>query len=119
MIRSAESGQAPTRAPRVPVEAEARIRFEDRAVVEGSAANISLTGMFVRTRRPRPAGTPLRFELELSDGARIAGAGEVVWSRPQEESEERPAGMGILFFRLDGDGRDVISSLVERHVRRG
>ena len=118
MIRSTESGGSSTRAPRVPVEAEARIRFEDRELADASAANISLTGMFVRTRKPRPAGTRLRFELELGD-ASITGAGEVVWSRPQEESPQRPAGMGILFYRLDGDGRDVISGVVERHIGRG
>ena len=116
MVESQESGESSERAPRAPLTADVRIRFEDRPAVSADAANISLTGMFVRMQQPPPAGTRLRFELTPSDGASIAGSGEVVWSRLQEESADRPAGMGILFFRLGEGGRDVISGVVDRHL---
>lgn len=120
MIESPEPGEAATPALRVPVKADLRIQFEDRAAgfVDARAANISLTGMFVRTRRPRPAGTRLRFELKLSDGSLVTGVGEVVWTRLKEESEARPAGMGVLFFRLDEGGQKIVSVVVESHLLR-
>ena len=96
---------------------ELEIRFEDdeTGFVDAHAANISRTGVFVRTQKPRPAGTLLYLELKLSDDFLVKGVAEVVWSRPKNESEERPAGMGVLFARFDQDRREILSLFIDLH----
>ena len=112
-----EQGESRRSTVRVPVEAQVRVRFEDQArFVTAYAANISLNGMFIATQQPRPAGTRLHFELRLSDDSLIKGVAEVVWSRLGEESEERPAGMGIRVFQFDQDSRNNITRLIDQHV---
>ena len=113
-----EQGEKSRSTVRVPVEAKVRVRFKDQVgFVTAYAANISLNGMFIRTQQPRPAETRLDFELRLSDDSLIKGVAEVVWSRLEEESEERPAGMGIRFFQFDQDSRNNITRLVEQHLQ--
>ena len=116
-----ETGTDSVPARRVPVKAEVRIQFEDLAgFVQAYAANISLTGMFLRTHQPPPAGTQLHFQLRLSDDfSLVEGVGEVVWRRPRDESKERPAGMGIRFLKIDQDSRELIFRVVDRHIQRG
>ena len=93
------------------------IRFDDdrTGFVGADAANISLTGVLIRTQQPRPAGTLLHLELKLSNDFLIKAVGEVMWSRPKDESEERPAGMGVLFSRFDRDGREILSLFMDLH----
>ncbi len=93
------------------------VRFEDdrTGFVDADAVNISVTGVFIRTQQPRPVGTLLRLELKLSDDFLIEGVGEVMWSRPKDESEERPAGMGVLFARFAGEGRAILSLFMDLH----
>ena len=116
-----EQGEDPRSAPRVPVKAQVKVQFGDlKEFVNAYSANISLTGMFVRTLQQCPAGTSLRFELKLSDDfALLKGLGQVVWVRQQDESEERLAGMGIRFLEIDQNSQVIISRLVDRHLHRG
>ncbi len=106
-------------APRVPIDALVRIQVADQEeLVDVLAANISLTGMFVRTQEPHPAGSVLRFELRLGDDSASAqGVGEVAWVRRGELFSVLPAGMGIRFRRFDQDGRDVISRVIDPRPR--
>ena len=118
LTKSTEPDTASTSAPRVPLDVE--VRFEDdttRSVV-AHAGNISLTGVFIRTQKPRPAGTLLQLELKLSDDFLFEAVGEVIWSRPKDESEERPAGMGVLFARFDRDGGEILSLFIDLHSQR-
>ncbi len=102
----------------MPIDTLVRIRFADQEeFVDVVAANISRTGMFVRTQQPHPAGSFLRFELILGDDASsIKGAGEVVWVRQGELFAVLPAGMGIRFRRLDQDSLDIIAHAIEPHI---
>ncbi len=120
-VMPAQRGWTQRAAARMPIDALVRIRFADQEeFVDVVAANISRTGMFVRTQEPHLAGSRLRFELILgADSASIKGAGEVVWVRRGELYAVLPAGMGIRFRRLDQASRDIISRLVEPPVRRG
>ncbi|MFO0660534.1 MAG: TIGR02266 family protein [Polyangiaceae bacterium] len=77
--------------------------------------NISKGGTFIRTERPLPIGTDFVFSLELPTIERtIRLVGRVQWvTRPEEATEEKPAGMGISFvFQSDNERREV-ESLVE------
>ena len=113
-----EIDRASAPAPRVPLSVEVRFEDDRTGFVDADAVNISLTGVFIRTQQPRPAGTLLRLELKLSDDFQLKAAGEVIWSRAKGESEEQPAGMGVLFLRFDGDGREILSLFMDLHSQR-
>ena len=103
-----EEGEESRSAPRVPVKAQVKVQFADQGeFVNALAANVSLSGMFIRTQQPHPAGSFLDFELNLGgDFASAKGVGQVVWTRSDDEFAERPAGMGIRFRRIDQSSRN-------------
>ena len=117
----AEQDKPPRPTLRAPTNAQVKVHFESQTgFVAAYAANISLTGIFIRTQQPRLPGTRLHFELKLPERRSLMrGVGEVVWSRPGAESEERPAGIGVRFLQIDQDSRELISRVVRRHFQRG
>lgn len=77
--------------------------------------NISKGGTFIRTDRPLGIGTDFVFSLELPTVERtIRLIGRVQWvTRPEDATDEKPAGMGISFvFQTDAERREV-EDLVE------
>lgn len=75
------------------------------------AENISSAGLFLRTKAPKPAGTKIRFELLLADGAKaLRGEGVVVTVR----QDDKP-GMALRFNTLDAESQVVIDQIVEAH----
>lgn len=104
----------PIESKRIALERKIVLRFADfEGFITEYAANLSMTGMFVRTDEPQPPGTPVRFEFRLKDGARlIRGNGWVVWSRADKKGPDQPAGMGIEFTELDRESRRVIRWLI-------
>jgi len=109
------------RAPRVPFDAQVRIQSADQGETTNAlAGNVSLTGMFIRTQQPRPAGSFLQFELSLGDEwDLVKGVGQVVWVRFDHEPPVRPAGMGIRFRWMDEDGQDTLLRIANPQIRRG
>ena len=106
---------------RVPLERKVVLKFHHFGgfFIEYSA-NVSLTGMFIRTEQPKPPGSVFIFEVWLGDEYRLVhGVGEVVWVRAQEESAERPAGMGVRFLKIDDDSRNLIQRVIDEHVMKG
>ena len=104
---------------RVPVTAEVKVQFASPGEPEdASAANLSLTGMFIRTRQQCPVGALPNFELKLSNRAVVKGVGEVMWSRSEDKSAQRPAGVGVRFLHIDQDSQNAITMAVDRHIRR-
>jgi molecular chaperone DnaK len=105
------------REPRVGVDLGLQLAFGsvDEFIVR-YALNISRGGVFVRTRDPRPAGTPVAFDIRLQSGAPvIRGKGVVSWTTPPAapgEPEQVP-GMGIAFTELDPQSRALVERVVE------
>lgn len=100
---------------RAPVAAPVRLQFDAlEEPQDGHTANISIGGMFVQAKEPRPVGTLLRFELGLGGGQPIKGVGEVVWIRPHAQGREAPAGMGIQFGHLDDANRERLTEAVRQ-----
>lgn len=102
---------------RVPIQEKVKIQAPDEdTLLEEYADNISLGGMFIKTDKPFPTGT--RFSLELSigyNGKKIAGEGEVVWTKEfSSSSDERPSGMGIKFVELKEQSKSVIKELMKK-----
>ena len=104
-----------------PPAAQFQFRFERfSAFVEEFTSTISLEGMFLKTREPRPVGTVVAFDIRLADGFQlIHGQGEVEWMRPDGLETDQPAGMGIRFQTLSDKGRELILKILEEHLKAG
>jgi len=92
--------------------------------VERFAVNMSRGGLFIRTRDPRPVGTPLALEIRLSTGESVIRAqGVVRWAqRPETKARSHPPktpGMGIQFTQLDDESRAVVERMVSLAEKRG
>ncbi len=84
------------------------------------SANISMTGMFIKTDRLQSPGTLLTFEFTLADGwCAITGEAEVVWVRKRSRGPDLPAGMGLRFLEIDDESRGLIRRVVEKRMPKG
>lgn len=99
---------------RAPLTAPVRLQFDTFSKPErSSTANVSAGGMFVRSTRPRPVGTRLRFELRLKGFAKPAvGFAEVVWIRLKSSSKDEQTGMGLEFRYVDPPSKFRIEAAV-------
>ena len=106
---------------RIPLEREISFRvprFEN--FVTEYSANISATGMFVRTHEALEPGTDITLEFKVADDWKlIRGRGRVVWVRAKDEGPDAPAGMGIRFLEMDPQSRRLIHWMVDKHAREG
>lgn len=94
---------------RTSVQAEAVLQFGSEKETLALVANLSEGGMFIASRDPKPVGTLLRFQINLQHAVTPAtGYGEVTWIRVRSQSARRPAGMGIKFRHLEGDGKRAL-----------
>lgn len=111
----------PIESKRVPLDRKIVLRFSDfDGFVTEFAANLSMTGMFVRSQEPQESGTPVSFELRLEDGAPLVrGSGWVVWARHTQEAPDRPAGMGIEFTELDHKSRRLVRWMITSQSPEG
>lgn len=106
---------------RVPLERKVILKFHHFGgfFVEYSA-NISLSGMFITTDSPKPAGSVFIFEIWLGDESKLVhGLGEVVWVRQEDEGPGRPVGMGVRYLKLDEESRAIIERIVADHLKKG
>ncbi len=75
----------------------------------GFASNLSAGGIFVATHIVHPVGTRFNLSIHLDDGLGVVrGVGEVRWLRPRDETAGLPAGIGIRFMEIEGDGAERI-----------
>jgi uncharacterized protein (TIGR02266 family) len=82
--------------------------------IREASKDISLFGIFVKTRSPLKEGGPVKLELQQNDGIPIiSGIGQVVWRRESAQSAEGPPGMGIKFLKLDQTSREIVRLAVE------
>jgi uncharacterized protein (TIGR02266 family) len=90
----------------------ARLKFpSQQAFIEGYAPNISKTGIFIKTPKPKAVGMRIKFEFQIADGTPVLrGIGEVSWNRA-EASAGKPLGMGIKFLKLDAKSRQIVETI--------
>ncbi len=84
-----------------------------RARYLGYAQDLSASGLFVQTTRPRQPGTRIEFRLHLpGSGTEPVGCvGEVVWTRGYGGRLGPAPGMGIRFLELDARAFDTLARL--------
>lgn len=84
---------------------------EGKAYAERTVAeNVTRRGVFIRTHQPLEIGHILRI-YPADDGSRAIAKAEVVWVRPEAESE--PAGIGA---KLLGNNRHWVGFLVDNSM---
>lgn len=99
-----------------------KVRFKSATVdefIEQYSVDISVGGLFIKTKSPMPIGTLLKFEFQLKDESRlIHGVGRVVWKRDENEAKgsDVPAGMGIKFIKMDADSRATVDRIVAQRA---
>ncbi|MBN2192171.1 MAG: TIGR02266 family protein [Polyangiaceae bacterium] len=83
--------------------------------IEHHSHDVSRGGMFIKTPSPFPPGTLLKFEVKIAQDQRVMqGVGRVVWKRepPDAGGDDRPAGMGVKFIKIDEESRTIIDRLI-------
>jgi len=75
--------------------------------------DVSARGMFLRTGQVYPVGEEVLVRFSLPGVARpFKAVGRVTWSSPTDTPQGLPAGMGIQFLDLEGQGQGVIEQYV-------
>jgi hypothetical protein len=83
------------------------------AFINEYVANISHSGVFIRSKDPLPVGTrvALKFTVIMDELETIEGIGEVV------RRSSKPAGMGVVFVELTGFSQDLIAKLITQRAK--
>ncbi len=80
--------------------------------VQGFATNISAGGMFIRSKKPHPVGTEVRFQIELANGARVMrGTAVVRWIR-EPGDPTGTTGMGLQFREVDEETQALVDTML-------
>jgi len=75
--------------------------------------DVSARGMFLRTNQIYSVGEEVLVRFSLPGVARpFKAVGRVTWSSPTDTPQGLPAGMGIQFVDLEGQGQGVIEQYV-------
>ena len=101
--------------PIVPRAERVQINLEFASVeafINEYVANISHSGVFIRSKDPLPVGTrvALKFTVIMDELETIEGIGEV------RRRSLKPAGMGVVFVELTGYSQDLIAKLITQRV---
>jgi uncharacterized protein (TIGR02266 family) len=114
-----KSGEERRRFPRAPLSLLIQYRFNTlEDFLSEYSTDISIGGMYIRTKEPKEEGSLIYLQFYLKDGAKlIEGLGRVVRVDPPDE-EEAPgfAGMGIEFVNFDEDSMELVRQIVDRNL---
>src|SRR5436190_9598067 len=98
-------------APRVAVEASARLHLPTGESRTAEIENLSSTGMYMKTKQPPAVGTVFGFELfGPSFDVPISGRAQVVRHKPMRTPGEY--GVAASFLSLGGDGAKLLESMI-------
>jgi uncharacterized protein (TIGR02266 family) len=80
------------------------------------APNVTRGGIFLASRKPRPVGEVVRFEVSLAQGSPLLwGTGNVTWVREFNPAEpHRAYGMGVQFTFVNPECRPLLERLLEK-----
>jgi molecular chaperone DnaK len=80
------------------------------------APNVTRGGIFLASRKPRPVGEMVRFEVSLAQGPTLLwGTGNVTWVREFNPAEpHRAHGMGVQFTFVEPECRPLLDRLLDK-----
>jgi len=86
-----------------------RLPFRDTAELRARCgADLARGALFVRTRKARPAGTRIRFDARLADGAKALQGLAVVARSVPEDDPSGNYGMLLQFSALDAESHTLL-----------
>jgi uncharacterized protein (TIGR02266 family) len=86
------------RSGRIPLEVPVQLRMHAGSHA-GVTRNISGGGLFVATMRSLPVGDRVTVMLTIpGDDEPVEALAEVRWSRPFQDLDDRPPGLGLRFI---------------------
>ena len=109
------------RFPRAPLSLLIQYRFNTlEDFLSEYSTDISIGGMYVRTKDPKDEGSLIYLQFYLKDGAKlIEGLGRVVRVDPPEpEDAGQVAGMGIEFVNFDEESMELVRQIVDRNLTK-
>jgi len=98
---------------RISLNKVVRVKFKDRHQFSRYfAENLSLNGLFLRTRSDAPIGGTVHFEISADpDLPLIKGKGVIV--RKDKDMNGNTRGLGIKFTSLNEESRKIIIRLIQ------
>ncbi|NOZ88060.1 MAG: TIGR02266 family protein [Deltaproteobacteria bacterium] len=111
------NGDEKRAAERVPFYSRVTVRVKDEEqFIEKYSGNLSESGMFVKTRSPRPAGTIVTLKAMLKNGEHLFSATSVVkWIRESgEEYKGLQPGMGLKFLDIHPKDKEWLDSVLAK-----
>ena len=108
---------APRRAFRVPLRVETAASQGERPRFIGYAGDLSVTGVFVQSTRPRTPGERVDLCIYLPDPVKqaVMCVGEVVWTRGYRGAVHPAPGMGIRFVAIEAEGVEALARFCAEH----
>ncbi|RLA94526.1 MAG: hypothetical protein DRG25_02305 [Deltaproteobacteria bacterium] len=89
-----------------------------QALINSYLSNISLGGVFIKTKHPLDPGARFILKIFLPDGGKELEVNcEVAWIRTEEKEtpkEKLPPGMGIKFLDLSPEGKKRINQILRQ-----
>lgn len=105
---------------RAPLQAPATIQIDAFSEpLTGYTANVSRGGLFVQMEDLPPVGAIVKFQIDLgSPPSSVRGTADVVWIRTQAQGPQRPAGIGLQFRFVEGNGEPLLQAAVEKALEQ-
>ena len=100
---------------RISLSLEVKIRFDEfNTFVSAYSADLSVGGIFIKTRNPRKVGTAVKLNIDLQNGQKLIEAdGRVVRVVLQGDTYTGATpGMAIEFTRLHPKSRKIIQQYI-------
>ena len=109
-------GRERRRFTRVALDAQVQVRVPSTDVLfESRVRDLSENGVYIITSQTRPIGTELDLVIDVANGSGVVEAKGLIVHEvtPDEATDRRPVGMGIMFIEVLSsidDLRNLIAS---------
>ncbi len=99
------------------VETNIEILFKEKgSFIKSYMLNVSHGGLFIKTGTPLPIDSFVNMKVTLPDtDTPLDILGRVVWINARAGDNSFPQGMGIQFYKLDSEHREIIDGFVEKY----
>jgi uncharacterized protein (TIGR02266 family) len=87
--------------------------FSNQSTLRTATVNLSVSGMYIKTKEPFAENTSFQFVLELPRDERLQGTALVRWVKPFS-SGEYPAGMGVEFIQMSSADKNRIRAYLKQ-----
>ncbi|MFZ9886330.1 MAG: PilZ domain-containing protein [Myxococcota bacterium] len=116
-----EGGSERRQVSRVPLDAQVTVTVTDTdALFRSRVRDLSERGVFILAQHTRPIGTSVRVSMILQlENVVLEVRGLIVHEVPADAAtEERPAGMGVMFTEVPDESQALLRYLVQKANER-